>query len=435
MSLMELCPSTRGAFLPLILLLALSGSSLQKSLPPAYRDHEGPREDTGLIQCGEYSNQVLPNGRCKIVATLPQGDEQRCPDMFRCTDEVSYWLHENEERKQQVLELRELISELQEELRNHRHRIKILELQQEEAAGRNHSLTQRVEDLEHRYSEASTLQHIQATLLYDMQAQINNISVLADWAWRNPPCLGPAEMRLQEEMQQPEVKHTRNCPIDCASVYYNGLRRSGIYSIMPSVGGTPLEVLCEMDTEGGGWTVIQRRQDGSVDFNRTWKEYKEGFGDLNGEFWLGNENIHKMTNQGDYSLRIDLEDWNSKHKHAFYQVFSIEDEANEYRLHVDGFSGTVEDSFAWYHNKRSFSTPDSGNICAEISHGGWWYHQCFFSNLNGVYYKGGRYSIKNRKVLGPDGIVWYSWKDTDYYSLRKVLMMIRPRTFRPHVSP
>lgn len=49
--------------------------------------------------------------------------------------------------------------------------------------------------------------------------------------------------------------------------------------------------------------------------------------------------------------------------------------------------------------------------------------------------QGGRYSIKNRKILGPDGIVWYSWKDTDYYSLRKVAMMIRPRTFRPHLSP
>ncbi|XP_029893561.1 angiopoietin-related protein 7-like isoform X2 [Aquila chrysaetos chrysaetos] len=436
--LMEVCPGTgsaRAGLLSLILAATLCSLSVQKSLPAAYRDHEGPQEGTGLIQCGEYSNQVLPNGRCKIVATLPQGDEQRCPDMFRCTDEVSYWLHENEERKQQVLELRELISELQEELRNHRHRIKVLELQHEEAAGRNHSLAQRVQDLEHRYSEASTLQHIQATLLYDMQAQINNISVLTDWAWRNPTCLGPAEMRLQEEMHHPEVKHARNCPIDCASVYYNGLRRSGVYSIMPSVGGMPIEVLCEMDTEGGGWTVIQRRQDGSVDFNRTWNEYKEGFGDLNGEFWLGNENIHKLTSQGDYSLRIDLEDWNNKHKHAFYQVFSIEDEANYYRLHVDGFSGTVEDSFAWYHNKRSFSTPDSGNICAEISHGGWWYHQCFFSNLNGVYYKGGRYSIKNRKILGPDGIVWYSWKDTDYYSLRKVVMMIRPRTFRPHLSP
>lgn len=80
-------------------------------------------------QCGEYSNQVMKDGTCKLVATLPQLDDQRCPDMFRCTDEVSYWLHENDERKQQILALRETISELQEELRNHRHRVKVLELQ------------------------------------------------------------------------------------------------------------------------------------------------------------------------------------------------------------------------------------------------------------------------------------------------------------------
>ena len=78
--------------------------------------------------------------------------------------------------------------------------------------------------------------------------------------------------------------------------------------------------LCK-PSAGGGWTVIQRRQDGTVNFTRTWDEYKEGFGVLHGEFWMGNENIHKITNQGDYSLRIDLEDWNHKHKHAFYQFF------------------------------------------------------------------------------------------------------------------
>ncbi|XP_014743657.1 PREDICTED: angiopoietin-2-like [Sturnus vulgaris] len=371
----------------LFLLIILGRQSSGKSLPAGYREHEDPRESRGLIQCGEYSNQVLPDGKCRIVATLPQGDERRCPDLFRCTDEVSYWIHENEERKQQILELRESISELHEELRNHRHRVKALEIQHEEAAGPNRSLVQRVQELEQHSRESSTLQHIQATLLSDIQAQLNNVSAWAERAWAKPGCPRPAHVRR------------------------------------------------EMENAGGGWTVIQRRQDGSVDFNRTWNEYKEGFGDLNGEFWLGNDNIHRMTSQGDYSLRIDLEDWNNKHKHAFYQVFSIEDEENFYRLHVDGFSGTVEDSFAWYHDKRSFSTPDSGNICAEISHGGWWYHQCFFSNLNGVYYKGGRYSIKNRKMLGPDGIVWYSWKDTDYYSLRKVVMMIRPRTFRPHLSP
>ncbi|TRZ03599.1 hypothetical protein DNTS_033856, partial [Danionella cerebrum] len=81
------------------------------------------------MQCGEYSNEVMPNGQCRITATLPQLEEQRCPDMFRCTDEVSFWLRENEERKQQMHDLKETISELQEELRNHRHRIKVLELQ------------------------------------------------------------------------------------------------------------------------------------------------------------------------------------------------------------------------------------------------------------------------------------------------------------------
>lgn len=71
----------------------------------------------------------MEDGMCRLVATLPQLDEQKCPDMFRCTDEVSYWLHENEERKEQIAALKETISELQEELRNHRHRIKALELQ------------------------------------------------------------------------------------------------------------------------------------------------------------------------------------------------------------------------------------------------------------------------------------------------------------------
>ncbi len=87
------------------------------------------RVSSGLMQCGEYSNEVMPNGQCRLIATLPQLEEHRCPDMFRCTDEVSYWLRENKERKQQMEDLKETISELQEELRNHRHRIKVLELQ------------------------------------------------------------------------------------------------------------------------------------------------------------------------------------------------------------------------------------------------------------------------------------------------------------------
>ncbi|XP_014061174.1 angiopoietin-related protein 7 [Salmo salar] len=393
----------------------------------------------GGSQCGDYSNQVMEDGMCRLVATLPQTEDQRCPDMFRCTDEVSYWLHENEERKQQILSLRETISELQEELRNHRHRVKVLELQSEEKTRINSSLEHRFHELETHYAEATTLVHLQGTLIYDLQAQIHNLSRLVESVRRNPGCMinivGTSPQMSSEEALHPEVQHVRNCPIDCASIYYNGVRRSGLYTVVPSLGVMPVEVYCDMETEGGGWTMLQRRVDGSVTFDRSWREYKDGFGDLHSEFWLGNDHIHDLTSQGDYSLRIDLEDWSNKHKHALYQSFSVDGEDSQYCLHVSGFSGTTEDSFSWYHDKQGFSTPDTGNICAEISHGGWWYNQCFYANLNGVYYRGGRYSPKGKNPLGPDGIVWYSWKDSDYYSLRKVSMMIRPRTFRPRMSP
>ncbi|GAA6065545.1 fibrinogen-like protein 1 isoform X1 [Tachysurus ichikawai] len=110
-----------GTFLTLLMVVLGAGASDD--------ERSAHTHQVSTSQCGEYSNQVMKDGTCKLVATLPQLDEHRCPDMFRCTDEVSYWLHENEERKQQILVLHETISELQEELRNHRHRVKVLELQ------------------------------------------------------------------------------------------------------------------------------------------------------------------------------------------------------------------------------------------------------------------------------------------------------------------
>lgn len=110
-----------GALLTLLMVVSAAGASED--------DRSEHVHQVSTSQCGEYSNQAMKDGTCKLVATLPQLDDQRCPDMFRCTDEVSYWLHENEERKQQILALHETISELQEELRNHRHRVKVLELQ------------------------------------------------------------------------------------------------------------------------------------------------------------------------------------------------------------------------------------------------------------------------------------------------------------------
>ncbi|XP_044027546.1 angiopoietin-2-like [Siniperca chuatsi] len=397
---------------------------------------------SSAAQCGEYSSQLTSNGQCRLMATLPAvpvgRSQKRCPDMFRCTDDVSNWLHENQNRKEQLEELRETMSELQEELRNHQHRVKALEIQGEESASLNSTFDQRLRSLEWRHAEADTLLHVHATLLYELQAQLHNLSAAVQHMSHNTGCtinvIRTTPLLGMRDTLPPDGQYLSFCPSDCASLYHNGVQRSGVYTIVLSPGST-LPVYCDMETEGGGWTVFQRRRDGSVSFNRGWSEYRDGFGNPREEHWLGNQQLHLLSNHGHYSLRIDLQDWSHAHRHALYHTFRIEDEENQYRLHVSGFSGTVEDSFGWYHDQQGFSTPDTGNICAEISHAGWWFHQCFYANLNGVYYKGGRYSLKAQNLLGPDGIVWFSWKDSDFYSLKAVTMMIRPRNFRPRLSP
>ena len=99
-------------------------------------------------------------------------------------------------------------------------------------------------------------------------------------------------------------------------------------------------VYCDMRTDGGGWTVFQRRQDGSVDFYRGWNDYKSGFGQLAAEFWLGNDKIHRLTAARPSSLRVELEDWNGGIAYAKYGKFNIGDEQAKYRLEVGSYSGT-----------------------------------------------------------------------------------------------
>ncbi|KAK7898194.1 hypothetical protein WMY93_019047 [Mugilogobius chulae] len=134
----------------------------------------------------------------------------------------------------------------------------------------------------------------------------------------------------------------------------------------------------------GGWTVFQRRGDGSVSFNRGWDDYRVGFGDLRSEFWLGNSPLHRLVTQRHCSLRIHLSDWSQEQHQASYRDFR---RAGPLPLHVSGFSGTISDSFGWYHDGQDFGTPDSGDLCAEVCHSGWWFRQCFQANLNGVYYQ------------------------------------------------
>ncbi|XP_070532845.1 fibroleukin-like isoform X2 [Ptychodera flava] len=120
---------------------------------------------------------------------------------------------------------------------------------------------------------------------------------------------------------------------------------SGVFTIRPERDYRFFDVFCDMDTDGGGWTVMQRREDGSVDFYRGWEEYKNGFGDLNGEFWLGNDKIHHLTNQGRrYELSVDLENFKGETRFAKYDSFTIGDENTKYSLILGPYHGNAGES-------------------------------------------------------------------------------------------
>ena len=116
------------------------------------------------------------------------------------------------------------------------------------------------------------------------------------------------------------------------------MRRDGVYTIDPDSLGS-FQVRCDMTTHGGGWTVFQRRQDGSENFYRGWSDYKAGFGDLNGEFWLGLDKIHRLTKSGQDVLRVDLMDFNDAQRYAEYGTFNVAGESDKYRLNIGNYSG------------------------------------------------------------------------------------------------
>ena len=177
-----------------------------------------------------------------------------------------------------------------------------------------------------------------------------------------------------------------------------------------------------METDGGGWTVFQRRQDGSVDFNRNWTDYEDGFGNLTGEFWLGLGKINHLTEEGSNTLRVDLGDFDNNTAYAQYSTFSVGNSTTEYNLTVGGYSGTAGDSLA-YHNRMQFSTRDIDNNnrswtnCAQFYNGGWWFNNCFSSHLNGLYHH-------NPHLHSDNGIIWYQWRGW-FYSLKFTEMKTR----------
>ncbi|XP_063792331.1 ficolin-1-A-like [Pseudophryne corroboree] len=211
---------------------------------------------------------------------------------------------------------------------------------------------------------------------------------------------------------------------NCKQLLDQGLGLTGWYTVYPP-DGAPLPVMCDMETDGGGWLVFQRRVDGSVDFYRDWNTYKKGFGHQGGEFWLGNDNIHRLTSSGTFQLRIDLSDFEGSHVYALYSNFRIAGEHQNYTLSDIRFvAGSAGDSFSQHKNSQ-FSTIDRDNdgakhSCALSHKGGWWYSACHRSNLNGLYLRGNHSSYAN-------GMNWHSGLGYKY-SYKVSEMRIRPQS-------
>ncbi|XP_059371372.1 microfibril-associated glycoprotein 4-like isoform X1 [Carassius carassius] len=221
-----------------------------------------------------------------------------------------------------------------------------------------------------------------------------------------------------------EVKSDCFLARDCSDVYSSGKNVSGVYTIT-SLNG-PVQVYCEMVSSGvndrGHWTVFLRRMDGEVNFFRPWESYKKGFGNKEGEYWLGLEFLHELTTRYQYKLRVDLEDFEGKKAYSVYDSFSVGSEATGYKLQVSGFvDGGAGQTFI-YHNGLKFSTFDkdnSGANCAKkYSQGGFWYNGCDYTNPTGLYWWG---KDDNNLMSGP---FWYYWKN-NYKSLKAVTMKIR----------
>ncbi|XP_017051075.1 fibrinogen-like protein 1 [Drosophila ficusphila] len=200
---------------------------------------------------------------------------------------------------------------------------------------------------------------------------------------------------------------------------------TGVQSVkVPTMGD--VSVFCDSQIAGSGWLVIQRRLDGKTDFNRNWTDYRDGFGNLTGEFFIGLETLNQITKSEQHELFIQLEDFEGEKRFARYDRFEVGDENSSYRLLSLGeYSGNAGDALT-SNLLAKFSTndQDTQDRCASLSDGAWWYgSRCGFSNLNGVYS-----DADTIYDYDGTGIYWSSgdWHDTSY-SLKTVHMMIRPK--------
>ncbi|XP_054888971.1 microfibril-associated glycoprotein 4-like [Poeciliopsis prolifica] len=214
--------------------------------------------------------------------------------------------------------------------------------------------------------------------------------------------------------------------LDCSDISrQNPSSPSGVYTIYPIGSTSGVQVYCDMDSHGGKWTVFQRRMDGSVNFYRKWSDYKTGFGNPAGEYWLGLDILYNLGRQKNFELMVDMEDFEGNTAYAHYSPFNVGHELDGYPLYLPSYIGGGAGDTMTYLHLHKFATFDhyqhiGTENCPEHFLGAFWFGPaCQYGNPNGVYTwgsEGTRYEV---------GVIWNSWKGS-MYSLKAISMKIRP---------
>lgn len=224
-----------------------------------------------------------------------------------------------------------------------------------------------------------------------------------------------AQMRLanefvqqMESVEQQYESIVNKLPIDCSHI---GGNMTGLFMIAPAGQHQPMMAHCI-----GDWTTIQRRHDGSVDFNRSWEDYAHGFGTPAGEYWIGNEVLGHLTIDNCTSLRIIMEDIYDNTWEAIYNEFHVAGREDGFRLTVAGYHGNASDALD-YQNNMQFSAIDvdrdiSNTHCAGNYEGGWWFSHCQHANLNG------RYNL---------GLTWFDASRNEWIAVKSSHMAVSRR--------
>ena len=243
------------------------------------------------------------------------------------------------------------------------------------------------------------------------------------------PCQAPNGLRYWLKGRYPNAT-------TCKDVQNSGAEQSGIYEIQ-DIGKEPGHyqyVYCEMSYLDGGWNMVLCNN-GSIDFFQDWKSYKEGFGDYRHSFWAGLEHMHQLTDARDKEILIVLTDRNGVEYFAYYDMFYVTGESNNYRMNVTGYQTKKEpalpqdnaDHQFYEHAGLSFRTwdkPFESTCPSEDKYrSGWWFRPCVSVFLTGdvTYACDGNFPVK--------GIMWEDAGSTRWGKcFTEARMLIRPRS-------